>query len=987
MSIEKNSTGNTDSHVTIKHLAQLNNTAIRSYITLNGCGFHLDKLSGNGLYCYLRCALPSDASGYLMGIKSSSGTSNDFYIHVANGTVTWAIGSDSWTHALESGVHDYGFANGKPIYDNDLVSSSASAHSGDHTYKMVIGGARLTNDTFSYISSMDLYRVNVTVKDGGFEYLESFYPISATAIYNSRKYPEESITITKPSGSTSSAGAALTSPYGVQLDDLRWLFGIGYVDVMAAIADDGGVEYSMGWTGVGDGAREADYQERLVQLSQNKDFAFHFRGAGGGKGIPMPSNASLASAPYSGRIGYETGELRVGRTPKWSIWNDCIKFGFYVDEDPNTHDYTLKFNFLKIIDVSDPGGGAPNKRTINGKVHLEWFDGYNTAENHPPQVIITSNRLDVDIHNGAFVRCRAANYMLGNDTESYFPDNKSIFILDESAGANIRYRAGNLIPWNYTANELAYYGYTFVGMRMVGRMLPSSPITLFEAENKESSTLCKDSTQLVKYNYRTNGITRTLTVAGRNKWHLLDEILNAPNNTLDIYVTLNIISGDNKNVDCSRFIPSQKFLLQGHFNEDTNPFTYGNHFRAVLETANADESNSLIGVLGQYLDLGSGTWRGDGLETKYIDTFHGNYNYSCIVLPLFRCTIGQDNKPVPIYETETHPYESGSTYKKYIGLIEVYRQIDASTYEYYVCVVPTIDGVQAFKNYCEFGSPTASSALSLWESQPELFKRFWDKSGFWHVKDDLRHVLWKNGQATRVPAAAPPDGDYDKMPLSTRFIVIPHRMLWNDSTRKFDNNYTVVTHLYPSTTNMIFSSFSGTSFSANTYQKYMVAQDFFPPTQQTYRTDLTFVSVQPYNAYPNSGAGVEAPMVFLFRAYAKAYQSGDYVLYDYFFEDISQLKVELYRKAIDYTQLANNNYDVDGTLVATFVFQYNQLTQTSGNYTAVLSDDGAVPDDVYFHGWAGEAQTAMCFKIKISGKDGAILTGGDFYTIKISKQS
>lgn len=429
MSIIRNDYDVTKGHFSIKCLSALDGSDIYKYVHLENCGFKPDYYSNSGFYFMMRCELPESANGYLMGIKGSGSSVNTFYIKIENKVITWVVGADSYTHAWEPGVHDIGWADGKPVYDNALVNVTAVAHSGVHTLKMAICGV---NDygTFSYINSINLYRVNITVystsspTEQSQSYLEAYYP--TPTLRNAMKYPELLLNVQHNTGATYDYSASADKvTYGVQLDDLRFITGSGYADLFALLAEDN--------TAGAD--PDADGPSVASKTGESHNFAFYLGDSS--DHIPFPDTYAISK---QGATGYEKGELISGRHPKWSIWNDCIRFGKH-GVQPTVGGLTyLKFNIFK-----------KNTGVNTNRVFLENFENYDTSKNYTPGFQWSGN-VEMEFHNGMMCKLSPDNLIVGGIYSPY----KALLIYSPSfaTGGDIgSIRLGNLPLWNYSVAE------------------------------------------------------------------------------------------------------------------------------------------------------------------------------------------------------------------------------------------------------------------------------------------------------------------------------------------------------------------------------------------------------------------------------------------------------------------------------------------------------------------------------------------------------
>jgi len=492
MSIVKNNTSYQDSSVTIKALSKITDQNmdwdIYKYVRLVNSGYQSYYLSNSGLYFMMRCELPENANGYLMGIKASSSqnATNTFYIKIENKVITWVIGTTSYTHAWEEGVHDIGWVDGKPLYDNELVSTTAVAMSGVHGNKMVICGVRIDSNTYEYISQIDLYRVNMMVyasvnpTASSISYLECFYPCPST-LRNSMKIPEARMVVTYNSGTTNSATASEeTVTYGVQLDDLRYITGSGYRDLMAIECEDNTLA-AESW---------ADAEDRITNDDETHKMAFRLADGTGVQAsdvVPLPATFRLTRPSggyksdldyryyigsgsvtdpnnYSGFLPYKKGDLIYGRKPTWPLWADGITWGRYVEgrrvmkADVNEifqNLYFLRFNIFKDYKGDDL------------QELLERWDGFNTGAVHAPSAEVLSG-LYLEFHNRISCLCDVSTALTGKNagsTTASSADDRAIFKYSLSSSVLAKVKAGNLAPWDVPrAQQTGNFGWIVRGL-------------------------------------------------------------------------------------------------------------------------------------------------------------------------------------------------------------------------------------------------------------------------------------------------------------------------------------------------------------------------------------------------------------------------------------------------------------------------------------------------------------------------------------------
>lgn len=111
---------------------------IKEYIDLNGMYipiFNVDSDYKTEFKLKDTIVIQADLDnydGYLFGNWTSGNISNEMCIFKSGNWVSWFLGQGGTTQnqiiyarvAYQSGIHLYGFSNGKAVYDNQILSSS-----------------------------------------------------------------------------------------------------------------------------------------------------------------------------------------------------------------------------------------------------------------------------------------------------------------------------------------------------------------------------------------------------------------------------------------------------------------------------------------------------------------------------------------------------------------------------------------------------------------------------------------------------------------------------------------------------------------------------------------------------------------------------------------------------------------------------------------------------------------------------------------------
>lgn len=446
------------------------NYKARQYVRLNNSYIQLGYTSNNNTYwqykydasgcddVIIRCEIPQNASGYIMGFRGSS-TSNEFSISISGGTITYKIGSTTRTHAWAAGVHNIGFTHDLYAYFDGKTGTQMTQSSGSNSPRgnMVVGGW-YKNGTYEAISSIDIYEVLINGFWVASQRNEArFYAASGNS--NDTPYLFQTRIDSRAAGATaltsgtSSCGSAVT--YGVQLHDLKFVTGSGYHDLVAIMCEDwpeqagkdkdGRVVVTPDAAYTLTGPNSATFTSAFMLKGNNPN-------TGTSTNMPIPAGWSHESTSPSRPNTQSTilGDLIFGRTPKWHLWADNINVGKYTVLD----DGQLYFAY----NIFKPRNGQQ-------KPNLEQFENYGNGSNaHHPPFLNMGDDLQIEYHNSVACKAKSATliptFSNGFDSQGHIfgaistKDNMRAFMHQlPPFGDDVKMGLGNLIDWHKTADQ------------------------------------------------------------------------------------------------------------------------------------------------------------------------------------------------------------------------------------------------------------------------------------------------------------------------------------------------------------------------------------------------------------------------------------------------------------------------------------------------------------------------------------------------------
>lgn len=542
------------------------------YIAMKGQALDTTYMwyTGAGETVVLKCEIEQNASGTIYGTTSSAGYGIKIVKDGAN--IKWYNGSTLvHTQAWSAGVHYIGWVatddtHSCPFYDNVSYTSEAVALS-QHSLHAGVGGLNNNNTMGSFLTSsaawaMKLYEVIAysyltDTYSNMFKYRHQLY--AAHALNETTYYGmldlRYSLTICRPTP-TSTDLSSLNGPrvqYGVQVHDIKEICNSPFNDLVAIASElglNGGVDTDAGWT-----ANNADSPSKVTSLNVEHKFAFYMGSAS--DHIPLPSDATVTGTPQL--PNYEKGELIRGLKPKWSIWNDAIRFGKHVPAYASGSERKMKFNLFAESDGNN-----------NGKLELEHFNGYNTSKNYAPHFEI-SDSLAMEYHNGYACTIVAERKLTGGSSYDEGCTFAYTSLVAEGLG-NIR--LGNLPPWNFTQSELQ----SSVGLSRMVCVGGGLKFSLSDDDamyllrwTDENIPLCAGSSDATKALLKTGGFSGDVffrsTLAPRLKWALLSGDSVNLTARMILVTDKNVVPVSNSDViDCSALVPTKNIPVTGNFN-------------------------------------------------------------------------------------------------------------------------------------------------------------------------------------------------------------------------------------------------------------------------------------------------------------------------------------------------------------------------------------------------------------------------------------
>ena len=452
----------------IPHLTDTPNTQVRYYLQMNN--YAIGAVSGQ------QPALFSHKAGDSVMIKAQfeDGAVGPFYGYAVNGNqdilllavgggyVSWIYNGDSVAAvACDDKVHVYGWQGGmtgttkwcKPWYDGQIISNTPLYPTGSNVLigGIYMGEAVTPECCYSPNSwAVRIYEVRAHSMETGDWHLfacktgNSHLMIELRNRYSRLKYSNHG---TAQSGVTDSITSVdfpdNVEGYGIQLEDLQILTGKSFEDLMNLVCGDNGRPQS--------GADPADH----VATTNNSDSQnYAFRMADGTNAtisnpVPTPDGYSVKRDAQTNNRWYIKGDLIFGRSPRWNIWNDSIKWGKYTRTDTLGNRFYI-FNIFKDVNAN------------NLYELLARFEDYDTGANHAPTISVPSS-MNGEFHNTVCCICTENNLIMGGKNK----EGQSVYKYSVDALFGGNFNIGNLAPWNMSDAELQRSNLIFNGASVI----------------------------------------------------------------------------------------------------------------------------------------------------------------------------------------------------------------------------------------------------------------------------------------------------------------------------------------------------------------------------------------------------------------------------------------------------------------------------------------------------------------------------------------
>lgn len=472
-------------------------------IVPSGTYWALPLHSSDAMRVLISATVNASTRGYLFGDERFSIQFN------SSNQVVWSYNGGSISVALELGAHTYGFIDGRPFYDGELlINETITANATENVcYLASANNPDPTPLSNAKIKRVEIYGHETNATDS--KKIWSYYATkNGTTGYLVEKWSNSIVTNT--GGSIGSDVKYIT--YGIGINDLRNAVNTSYHDLVAIYTQDGG-------------AVSPNYYAPEVVVNDSDstdthDMAFRWIGRS------LPRGYTKQTHPvYDTDSKGVDGELLLGRQPKWNMWADNVNMGRYISGFSYDLD-SIRQARVRFNPLVDKYGQD------KGYFRLEDWENYSPTLYHKPDLRV-GNLQGQEIPNFTmeFVNELPASTRTGfyiSDKEVTSITGRAIPVIKYTRLADIEgeltFVLGNLVSWH---EDCSYYdGYDATGSPIpipiyggyysvrIGASPDDTSNALcglhlmvgWDAEN-EDSPLGINSPATTKYKYRDGGIT------------------------------------------------------------------------------------------------------------------------------------------------------------------------------------------------------------------------------------------------------------------------------------------------------------------------------------------------------------------------------------------------------------------------------------------------------------------------------------------------
>lgn len=601
--------GSSITSLVAKYYLQLNNKAVGDY-----SGGQMPRMFsfGKGDSVIIKAEISANAEGIFFGGENQNGS---VYIYKGDNYIGWFIDGDAVaTIQFEAGVHLYGWIGvevgdqmySQPWYDGEIVTGSSAETFATQVYILLGGMYKGDNVAPDCIHGSDygirIYEVIAETSEGSWHFYPCAYNGNNYSLFETlNRFSRIKYIISGSSaGGTSSVSVGEfpedVGGIGVQLFDIKHITGSGYNDLIALVAEDGGIDTQAGWTS---GLADTNPSKVSETNQPDKYFAFYIGLSANNTNIPLPDGCT---ATKGGSTSYAIGELIKGRKPKWNIWNDQIRFGKYA--------ITLGSGARKVyFNIFYDNYGVNQD-----KFDLENMEGYNTATYHAPKIGM-SGTLNFEYHNGYCCRITEAMKLTGGTGAT---DRASIFIFNRESGGIGNVKLGNLPLWNYTEAEqnqgaqtgLANLQACGAGLRITCQgaaaveeiaLMCKSVKDTGDMDGNDPIPFCTGSNAATKAMFRDNGFDCTSIISDKSIEFMRDLLYTYTTRTVwaELIMTKNTddVPSVNAQIDCTNLVPKEESTANGIFDSNVYPTKTG--------LAGTNNDRFVVGEVGGVCKIGS----------------------------------------------------------------------------------------------------------------------------------------------------------------------------------------------------------------------------------------------------------------------------------------------------------------------------------------------------------------------------------------------